>query len=235
MSEKSKEEQQGRILEYQFFELVSFKVTEKLVTITHHEGGLEPITQITSSEHTIHPEFREKLDQLKVYASQIIGTLEGWDFCRDHLSVNNEDASKGAIEGHKMAVSRFSVGGFSFQGEGDTLGIKISGSLKTPKAGAIGMSLPKICFNAEKLGIEEEVEEICEEIKKEVYAYRFQGKKLQLDIVTEVSKKENPGLFVEPGDQKHGFDKNGEKDFDAGETLKDIKGSEKEGTDEEIV
>lgn len=231
MNDKSKEEQQGRILEYQFFELVSFKVTDKLVTIKHHEGGLDPVTMTSEFEHTIHPEFREKMDQLKVYATQVLGTLEGWDFCREHLSLNNEDASKGAVEGHKVAVSRFSVGGFSFQGEGETLGVKITGSLKTPKAGSVGMALPKILFIGEKLGIEEDVKEICEEIKKEVYAYRFQGKKLQTDIETEIKKKESPELFVEPGDQNEGFDGNGEKDFDAEQALKDIK----DDKEEEIV
>lgn len=229
MAEKTKEQQQGRILEYKNFELVSFKVTDKLVTIKHHEGGLDPVTMSAEFEHQIHPEFREKLDQLKLYATQVIGTLEGWDYCRDNLTLNNEEASKGAVEGHKTAVSRFSVGGFSFQGEGDTLGVKITGSLKTPKAGSIGMALPKITFSSEKLGIEDEVMEICEEIKKEVYSYRFQGKKLQTDIETEIAKQEHPELFEEPGNE---FDENGERNFDAGQALKDIEEDQKE---DEIV
>lgn len=234
MSTKTKEEQQGRILEYHDFDLIKFKVSAKGVEITHHEGGLNPIIQTTSSEHAPHPELKEKMDQLQLYMAQILGLLDGWDYSRANIKFkDSEEALKGAKSGHDEAVSRCSIGGLVFLGEGETMGVKITGSIKTPKAGSVGLSTPKITFESEKLGVEEEVAEICEEIKKEVYAYRFQGKKHQTDIETEIAKQENPDLFVEPGDQKNGFDENGEKPFDVDGALKDIEEEEKK--DEEIV
>lgn len=193
--QKLKEEQQNRNLEYQHFDLKKFKVTKDGLDVTHHENVIEPRTISVSSEYQPHPDLKEKMDQLQLYMATRLGLLEGWDFSRAHLGLKKEDEMKQAVQNHKDTIARCNVNGITFLGEGDTFGVSITGSIKCPKGGSFGLAVPKITFESDKLGYETEVEEICEEIKKEVFAYRFQSKKLQLDIETELKKKENPELF----------------------------------------
>lgn len=105
-----------------------------------------------------------------------------------------------AMDGHKKAIELCQVNGVTFMGEGDSYGVKISGFLKTSHGDGTGLSVPKITFSSEKLGYEAEVSEICDTIKSEVYKYRFQSKKLQLDIETEAEKAEKAGMFDDDGE-----------------------------------
>lgn len=193
-----KKEQQMRVLEYQHFDLKKFKVTKDGLNVEHHENVIEPRTINVSSEYQPHPDLKVKMDQLQLYMATRLGLLEGWDFSREHLGIEKEDEMKQAVQNHKDTIARCNVNGLTFLGEGETAGVQITGSVKCTNGGSFGLAVPKIIFDSDKLGYESEVKEICEEIKIEVYAYRFQSKKLQLDIETELKKKENPGMFIEP-------------------------------------
>lgn len=198
---KSHEEQKLRQLEYQHFDLIKVKITKDGADVTHHESGNDAGQLTKIGEVQPHPDLQASLDELAPFMAQRIGILDGWDFSREHTKKDLE-VLKMAMDGHKEAISRCNVNGITFLGDGETYGVMITGSLKLPKGGSIGMAVSKITFGKDVLGYETEVEEICEKIKKEVYAYRFQSKKLQLDIETELKKKENPDLFKEPKTEK---------------------------------
>jgi len=197
---KDAETQRQRQLEYQCFDLVKVKLAKDGPIIEHHETGLDAGTTIKEGEVQPHPDLITALDKLKTYAAQRLGILEGWDFAREHTK-SDLDILKLAVDGHMEAQFRYNVNGITIVGDGDKRGVMITGSLNLPKGGSIGMAISKITFGSEKLGYENEVEEICEEIRKECYAYRFQAKKLQLDIETEIEKEENPDLFIIPNSE----------------------------------
>lgn len=195
---KSKEEQQRRVLEYQHFDLKKFKVTKDGVDVTHHENAIEPLQSAVSGEYQPHPDLKVSMDKLQLYMATRLGLLLGWDHAREHLGLKKEDALAMAVKGHEEAVERCNVNGLTFVGEGETAGVMITGSVKLIHGGSFGLAVPKITFGKTVLGYEDDVQEICEEIKKEVYAYRFQSKKLQLDLDTELKKKVNPEMFGHP-------------------------------------
>lgn len=197
---KTAEVQRQRQLEYQNFDLVKIKLSKDGPIIEHHETGLDAGTTKKEGEVQPNPDLIAALDKLKTYAAQRIGILDGWDFARENTK-SDLDTLKIAIDGHTEAASRFNVNGITIIGDGDKIGVMITGSLNLPKGGSVGMAVSKITFGSDKLGYENEVEEICEEIRKECYAYRFQSKKLQLDIETEIDKEENPDLFIIPGSE----------------------------------
>lgn len=240
MSKKTIEEQQGRILPYEDFNLLKFKRTKAGVDVTHHLGGQNPQEQIAKVEVGPHPDLQEKMNQLQLYASTRIGLLEGWDFSREHLKKNPNCLQK-AIQGHKDALSRFKVNGITFVGEGETYGVCITGSVAPQKGGSFGLSVPKITFSKTELGYEEDVEQICEEIKVEVYNYLILRKKEQTNIEDQAEGFDNEGEFnhqfsiddglIEPEEteqkDKDGFDENGERDFvPSEEQLQDSKSEE---------
>lgn len=189
--------QRRRTIEFQHFDLMKFKITKEGVDVTHHESGDDPGGMTKTGESQPHPDLKKKMDELKLYMATRLGLLEGWDFAREHLK-GDLDLLKIAIDARKEIIDRCNINGLTFLGEGETLGVSITGSLAVPKGGSIGMAVPKITFDSDKLGYEKEVQQICEEIKSEVYQYRFQSKKAQLDIKTEIEKVEDPGLFIIP-------------------------------------
>jgi hypothetical protein len=194
---KPHDEQRRRTLEFQHFDLMKFKITKDGVDVTHHEKVNESFIQTTSGEYQPHPDLKAKMDELKLYMATRLGLLEGWDFSREYLK-GDLDLLKLAIASHKETIDRCNVNGLTFLGEGETYGVAITGSIAVPKGGSVGMSVPKITFGSDKLGYEKEVQQICEQIKSEVYQYRFQAKKAQLDIETEAEKVEKPDLFLIP-------------------------------------
>jgi len=197
MANKPKEEQQGRILDIKHFDLKSFKFNkDKGLDIVYFNMLFPNAQEEPKSKIVTHPDLKEKMNQLKLHYATKLGLIEGWDFAREHVKKTG-DALKLAMEGHKAVLDRIKITGLTFAGEGETYGVSITAYVKFPKKGGSGISSGKITFGSDDLGYEEDVKSICEEIKDEVYKYRFQNKKAQLDIETEAEKAEQAGMFDE--------------------------------------
>jgi len=206
MSENSKEKQQGRILPREDFHLMSFKLSKDGVFIKHHLGGADPQTQTNDVDAKPHPDLKSTMDQLQLYMATRLGLVEGWDFSREHLKKNPNYLQK-AIQGHKDAVARCNINGITFVGEGETAGVMITGSIKTPKNGSVGLAVPKIKFGDTELGYETEVEEICKEISDEIYNYLILKKKEQASVEDQAEGFDNNGNFEDPNQEAMDFSK----------------------------
>ena len=187
------DEQKGRIMEEQHFDLKSFKSSDDGIKMRYFNLLFPNSEEEPNVKITPHPDLQSKMDKLKPYFADKIGILEGWNFAREHLRDNLEllDLAK---KKHDEAVSGCKITGLSYTGEGDTFGISITGYHKFPKKGGSGISSGKISLSdkaleKKTLGYEDEVLEICKEIKHELYAFRFLGKKKQMDI------ESDPDLF----------------------------------------
>lgn len=217
---KTIEDQKGRIMPREDFNLLKFKIGKDSVTITHHLNGLNPsdITAVVNVKP--HPDLQESMDQLKVYMATRLGLLEGWDFAREHCKKNQKSLTQ-AIEGHNLAKESCNVGGLTFLGSGETYGVSITGSIKTPKNGSVGLAVPKITFESDVLGYEDDVFEICKEITDEVYKYLILRKKEQTNIEDQSEGFDNEGGVVDisqgvldmSSDGRGAFDENGEREF----------------------
>lgn len=192
---KSKQEQQGRILPYKDFKLKKFKIVDAGVDVVHIEEGKTGGEVTKKGKAAPHPDLQKACNELRIFMADRLGVLRGWDYARDHLR-GDAEALEVAIKKHQEARESCSVSGLSFSGEGDLEGVIITGSIKLPDGGAVGLALPKISFASDKLGYEDEIIDICEEIKKEVYAYRFLNKYAQLDLEDEIDKVEAEGKQV---------------------------------------
>lgn len=203
MAKKDKAEQQGRIIPLSAFGLKKVKITKEGVDVTHHESGTNAGEIIKKGEVQPHPDLKAALDQLQLYMAQRLGLTQGWDFAREHLKKDHE-LLKLAMDQYTEALNRCNVNGIKLVGEGETYGVQITASLKTPGGGSTGLAVPKITLGTTpKLGYEPEVQVIVDLIKSEVYKYRFQGKKLQQELKFEEDNKSGGGKQLEiPGDKK---------------------------------
>lgn len=196
---RTKKDQQGRILEEQHFDLRSFKASEDGVQMKYYNLLFPNAEESPNIKHTPHPDLQAKMDKLKPHFAKKIGILEGWDFARENLR-DNLDLLEVAKTKFDEAVESCKITGLSFTGENETYGVAIVGYLKFPKKGGSGISSGKISLSEDTLsklplGYEQEVFDICQEIRHEIYSYRFLGKKHQTDIETEAEKAEQAGMF----------------------------------------
>lgn len=192
---RTTEEQKGRIVEYKNFDLKSVKINSHKGLDLVYYNLLEPNqTEEPKSKNLPHPDLIEKLNQARLYYAEKLGLLEGWDFAREKCRKDSE-ALKLAKEGHQSVLDRITMKSMTISGEGETLGVTFSAYVKYPKKGGSGISSGKFSLHGEGEHVDD-LKQIVEEIKEEVYAYRFQNKKAQQDIESQAKEaEENGGLF----------------------------------------
>lgn len=118
---------------------------------------------------------------------------KGFEFAREN-NRKNEEALKTAVRGCIEEHERCKVKAISFVGSDEYEGIKIKGNLICENGTVPIGSTPTITFNDEERDEEfnTELDSICEELKKEVFAFIYQGKRAN-DLFTE-KKGEESGL-----------------------------------------
>lgn len=79
-------------------------------------------------------------------------------------------------------VKKIEVRGVAWSGTGDNTGVVITSVFETPNGLKTCINTPRIKMATISFGFEEELEQIVERIKTEVYAYLFKGKQAQLSL-----------------------------------------------------
>jgi hypothetical protein len=174
-------EKQGRVLNYEHFDLISFKVKDKSLEAVYYNLLDRDTQQKSNSEKPPHPDLFTKINDLKSYFLDKTGYSQYIDLCRE-LTIDDQDKRLRVAEEFENLMQRTSITGLSFQGDETSQGVSINGYIKYPKGGGNGISSKKITFGKQNLGYENDVEDKCDEIKKEVYAFLFQGKKAQQEM-----------------------------------------------------
>lgn len=122
------------------------------------------------------------LNELKEVFAYSIGLNDGWDFAREH-NRKDDDALKKARQFWLDEIERCNVTGLTVVGAGDSMGIKISGSLQT-ELGVVGLASPTIRFDAdvpnsidESIMIGDLAETAFKKIREEIWMFIFKGKR----------------------------------------------------------
>lgn len=187
MSETT-ENQKGRTLNYEHFDLINFKASNSGISAVYYNLLDRDTKQKRDCDRVPHPDLFEALNALRTYFLNKTGFSEGFDFAREHLR-DNAEALELAINGYGKLIERTKITGLTYNGDEVNEGVSIIGYVKYPGGSGTGLSSKKIGFGKSKLGYEEEVEDRCELIKQEVYNYLFLGKQAQQEIDAE------PDLF----------------------------------------
>ena len=107
-------------------------------------------------------------------------------------------------------LKNIEVRGVSYSGQDDNVGVVLTGLFTVSNNQKTAINSPRLKFNTETFGFEEELEEIVADIENEVYAFLFKGKKAQLELfgvltanphrVLVAEPEKEGGLFPEVGD-----------------------------------
>ena len=155
------------------------------------------------SAKDIHPDLKDYFDRLR----PIMGRIFNITSFLSMLDVKEFKATEKQKEyGRNFAdemLKNIEVRGVSFSGQDDNVGVVLTGLFTVSNNQKTAINSPRLKFNSETFGFEEELEEIAADIETEVYAFLFKGKKAQLELfgannepnVEDDENEENNGLF----------------------------------------
>lgn len=79
-------------------------------------------------------------------------------------------------------LDNIEVRGVSLSGQDDNVGVVLTGLFTISNNQKTAINTPRMKYNVETFGFEEELENIVCDIENEVYAFLFEGKKAQLEL-----------------------------------------------------
>lgn len=170
------------------------------------KGGLNAVYQLTeviNGEPTItdyqvsvagdiHPDLQKLFKNLQSIVGRCIGLVS--------FLTLTEGKELGLTESKKLLAQTFAkellqkidVRGLSWSGTDDNTGIVITSVYETPNGLKTCINTPRIKIAQISFGFEDELEEIAEAIKQEVYEYLFNGKRAQLSLFGETREPADP-------------------------------------------
>lgn len=187
------------------------------------DGGLDvhyEVTEVVGNESytnkyhvesakDIHPDLRDCFDRLRPIMGRIFNITSFLSMVETSDFKATKKQSELSRDFADEMLKNIEVRGVSFSGQDDNVGVVLTGLFTVSNNQKTVINSPRLKFNTETFGFEEELEEIAADIENEVYAFLFKGKKAQLelfgadgepapDLVAEPEKE--GGLFTEVGD-----------------------------------
>lgn len=146
--------------------------------------GVESYTNqyhITSAKD-IHPDLRKLFNDLAPIMGRTFNVTSFLSMI-DTPEFNATDEQKEiAANLADECLKNIEVRGVSLSGKGDNVGVVLTGLFTTANGQKTAINSPRMKYNTESFGFEEELERIVNEIEYEVYAFLFKGKKAQLEL-----------------------------------------------------
>lgn len=186
---------------------VHYEATEKI--------GNESYTNKyhVESAKDIHPDLRDCFDRLRPIMGRIFNITSFLSMVETSDFKATKKQSELSRDFADEMLKNIEVRGVSFSGQDDNVGVVLTGLFTVSNNQKTAINSPRLKFNTETFGFEEELEEIAADIETEVYAFLFKGKKAQLELfgadgelapglVAEPEKED--GLFPEVGDPANG-------------------------------
>lgn len=163
------------------------------------KGGLQAVYQLTEvvkGEPTItdyqvnvardiHPDLQKLFKDLRSIVGRVFG-LTSFLTITDGKELGLTDAKKQLARTYaEELLKKIDVRGLSWSGSDENAGIIITSVYETPNGLKTCINTPRIKVAQSSFGFEEELEEIADAIKEEVYEFLFNGKQAQLSLFGE--------------------------------------------------
>lgn len=156
--------------------------------------------QVTS-DAPVHPDFTKKLESLKPMLAQACGLTRVIHSMKNLTSSESKVALEvlaGDLEQIEQEIlNDLTVTGIALSGQEDNEGVIITGMYNNGNTN-IAKNTPRITFNRDTYGFEEELMSLCDELVEETRKYAVEGKSAQLTM--EFSK--TPGEEGEEEEEK---------------------------------
>lgn len=175
------------------------------------DGGLDvhyEVTEVVGNESytnkyhvesakDIHPDLRDCFDCLRPIMGRIFNITSFLSMVETSDFKATKKQSELSRDFADEMLKNIEVRGVSFSGQDDNVGVVLTGLFTVSNNQKTAINSPRLKFNTETFGFEEELEEIVADIESEVYAFLFKGKKAQLELFG-ADDEPAPGLVAEP-------------------------------------
>lgn len=196
---------------------------------TLKDGGLDVHYEVTEtvgnesytnkyhveSAKDIHPDLRNCFDRLRPIMGRIFNITSFLSLMDTPDMKANQKQKDAARNFADEMLKNIEVRGVSLSGDGDNLGVVLTGlfTVSNNQKTCI-INSPRIKFNTESFGFEEELEDIVGKIECEVYEFLFNGKRAQLSLFG-ADGEAAPGLAQQdsPEDENDYDDQDENTDF----------------------
>ena len=161
------------------------------------------------SAKDIHPDLRDCFDRLRPIMGRIFNITSFLSMVETSDFKATKKQSELSRDFADEMLKNIEVRGVSFSGQDDNVGVVLTGLFTVSNNQKTAINSPRLKFNTETFGFEEELEEIAADIETEVYAFLFKGKKAQLELFgadgepapgLNAEKVEDNGLFPDVDD-----------------------------------
>jgi len=191
------------------FSLSKVKLVSDGGLIVHYE-----VTEVVSdqaysnkfhveSAKDVHPDMKKLFDNLRPVLGRVFHLIS----FQSLLATPGFKATKAQKELGDSYTSKvldnIEARGVSFSGQDDNIAVIITGLMTVGNGQKTAINTPRIKFNSETYGFEEELENIVDEIESEVYEFLFNGKKAQLELF---GANNEPAIDDEKEDEHTLFD-----------------------------
>lgn len=149
------------------------------------------------SAKDIHPDLRDCFDRLRPIMGRIFNVTSFLSMVETSDFKATKKQSELSRDFADEMLKNIVVRGVSFSGQDDNVGVVLTGLFTVSNNQKTAINSPRLKFNTETFGFEEELEAIVADIENEVYAFLFKGKKAQLELFGADSEPA-PGLVAEP-------------------------------------
>lgn len=149
------------------------------------------------SAKDIHPDLRDCFDRLRPIMGRIFNITSFLSMVETSDFKATKKQSELSRDFADEMLKNIEVRGVSFSGQDDNVGVVLTGLFTVSNNQNTAINSPRLKFNTETFGFEEELEAIVADIENEVYAFLFKGKKAQLELFG-ADGEPAPGLVAEP-------------------------------------
>lgn len=181
---------------------------------TLKDGGLDvhyEVTEVVGNESytnkyhvesskDIHPDLRKLFERL----CPIMGRIFNITSFQSMISTPDFKATKKQNDIAKIfaeeCLKNIEVRGVSLSGQDDNIGVVLTGLFTVSNNQKTAINSPRLKYNTETFGFEEELEDIVCSIEEEVYKFLFEGKKAQMELFG-ADGEPAPGLNAEMVDE----------------------------------
>lgn len=149
--------------------------------VTETVGGEPSVTDYHANVcRDIHPELRGLFEDLRPIVGRVFNITSFLSFI--DAEVIGHNIADRARQFADELLQKIDVRGVSWSGANDNVGVVITSVFETPNGLKTCINTPRIKTAQISFGFEEELEAITGAIKREVYAYLFEGKQAQLSL-----------------------------------------------------
>lgn len=134
------------------------------------------------SAKDIHPDLRQCFDDLRPIMGRIFNITSFLTFIESPDTKATAKLKESARDFADEMLKNIEVRGVSYSGQDDNVGVVLTGMFTVSNNQKCCINSPRLKFANEVFGFEEELENICGDIEREVYDFLFKGKKAQLEL-----------------------------------------------------